>query len=379
MKSSNFKKWIAGAAAVLMALSLLSCGGTTGNVTRRLEDLGIPLAQAYTDENKDQMLSRRSEDIAIFDGRLYVGCGDYSANTGPVNVYSMGLEDKKWQVSAEALEDEQIKRFLVLDGKLCIPGTDPRGDWSMGNYYLLSDGAWQTHRVLPSGIHCFDGIEFEGNLFFGLGAESGSYPVVVSEGDSFVPVPFLRDGVAVNTSGAEYVRVYNLSVWNSELYAFLTLGNIDDIAYDVYRYDGEVFQYHATPPEVFRRGYDLAHTLEFAGMNTFINGYCYFITEDMESFRPWRVGDSDLACDMERIGDTLYVLAYRELERGYESAVYASEDGKQFEKLFYFEDSLPAACFAYADGTFYFSMGRYYDADDADMGRVFALDFDIQA
>ena len=377
MKSSNLKKWIAGAVAVLMALSLLSCGGTTGNVTRRLEDLGIPLAQAYTDENKDQMLSRRSEDIAIFDGRLYVGCGDYSANTGPVNVYSMGLSDRKWQVSAEALEDEQIKRFLVLDGKLCIPGTDPRGDWSMGNYYLLSDGAWQTHRVLPSGIHCFDGIEFEENLFFGLGAESGSYPVVVSEGDSFVPVPFLRDGEAVNTSGAEYVRVYNLSVWNGQLYAFLTLGNIDDIAYDVYRYDGEVFQYHATPPEVFRRGYDLAHTLEFSGMNTFINGYCYFITEDMESFRPWRVGDSDLACDMERIGDTLYVLAYRELERGYESAVYASEDGKQFEKLFYFEDSLPAACFAYADGTFYFSMGRYYDADDADMGRVFALEFDI--
>ena len=378
MKSSNLKKWIARTAAVLMTLSLLSCGGTTGNVTRRLEDLGIPLAQAYTDENKGHMLSRRSEDIAIFGGRLYVGCGDYSANTGPVNVYSMGLEDRKWKVSAEVLEDEQIKRFLVLDGKLCIPGTDPRGDWSMGNYYLLSDGAWQTHRSLPSGIHCFDGVEFDGRLFFGLGAESGSYPVVISEGDSFVPVPFMRDGEALDTSGAEYVRVYNLSVWNGELYAFLTLGNIDDIAYDVYRYDGEVFQYHATPPEVFRRGYDLAHTLEFADMNTFINGYCYFITEDMVSFRPWRVGDSDLACDMERIGDTLYVLAYRELERGYESAVYASKDGKQFEKLFYFKDSLPAACFAYADGTFYFSMGRYYDADDADMGRVFALEFNIE-
>ena len=179
MKSSNLKKWIARTATVLMTLSLLSCGGTTGNVTRRLEDLGIPLAQAYADENKGHMLSRRSEDIAIFDGRLYVGCGDYSANTGPVNVYSMGLEDRKWKVSAEALEDEQIKRFLVLDGKLCIPGTDPRGDWSMGNYYLLSDDAWQTHRVLPSGIHCFDGIEFEGNLFFGLGAESGSYGVFV--------------------------------------------------------------------------------------------------------------------------------------------------------------------------------------------------------
>ena len=81
------------------------------------------------------MLSRRAEDLIIYDGHLYVGCGDYSANTGPVNVYSLDLSTYEWQMSQEALEDEQIKRFLVLDGALCIPGTDPKGDWETGNYY----------------------------------------------------------------------------------------------------------------------------------------------------------------------------------------------------------------------------------------------------
>lgn len=376
------KKQIGGAVSVLAVMlgaliALFGCSAKQGNMTRRLEDLGIPLSAQYTNEDKNQMLSRRAEDMIVYDGYLYVGCGDYSANTGPVKVYSLDLSTQKWQVSEEALEDEQIKRFLVLDGALCIPGTDPKGDWETGNYYSLHHDTWQTNRVLPSGIHCFDGVVFEGKTFFGLGVNSGSYPVVVSTEDGFAPVSFVRDGEAVDTSSSEYVRVYNLSVFDGALYAFLTLGNIDDIAYDVYRYDGETFQYFSTPPEVFRRGYDMAHSLPFGGMNTFINGYCYFITEDMESFRPWRVGDSDLACDMEIIGDTLYVLAYRETERGFESAVFASRDGREFCELFYFEKDLPAASFAYSDGVFYFSMGRYYDADNTNIGRVYALNYDI--
>ena len=365
-------------ALVLMsALLSVSCGNEGQRVTRRLEDLGIPLAERYDGEDVSMMLSRRSEDLIVYDGHLYVGCGDYSANTGPVSVYSYDLSARQWQVSAEALEDEQIKRFLVLDGALCIVGTDPRGDWTMGNYYLLENGAWQTVRALPDGIHCFDGVVFEGKTYFGLGVNSGSFPVVVEANASFVPVPFLRDGEPLDTSGAEYVRVYNFAIFDGALYAFLTLGNEDDLAYDVYRFDGENFHYFSSLPEIFRRGYDLAHVLSFGDMSVYINGYCYFITEDMETFRPWRVGDSDLACDMEIIGDTLYVLAYRELSGGYETAVYASRDGREFQKLFYFEDTIPAASFAYADGEFFFSMGRYYDADDANIGRVYALNYAI--
>ena len=356
---------------------LCACRRDEADKTKRLKDLGIPLIETYTNETEQEIRARRSEDMVIYDGRLYVGCGDYDTNMGPVSVVCYDISEGEWQISPEVLEDEQIKRFLVLDGTLCIPGTDPRGDWSMGNYYTLSDGGWQTQRVLPSGIHCFDGLIFEGRTFFGLGVNSGDYPVAVSDGEGFRSVAFMRDGELVDTSAFEFVRTYNLTVWQDQLFAFLTLGNTDSIAYEVYRYDGESFVYYSTPPEVFWRGYDMAHTGAFADLGVFINGYCYFTTEDMVSFRPRQVGDSDLACDMLVLEDTLYVLAYRELEKGYESAVYATRDGKTFEKLFYFQKEIPAGAFAYENGVFYFSMGRYYDAESHEMGRVFSLPFSL--
>lgn len=378
MKGKRILQGMALLLALLSVTALASCRRAEGDYTDELIDLGIPLIERYTNETQNDIRARCSEDMVIYDGRLYVGCGDYSTNKGPVNIYSYGLADGEWQTSAETLDDEHIKRFLVLDGTLCIPGTDPRGDWSLGNYYTLADGAWQTHRVLPSGIHCFDGVVYEGKTFWGLGVNSGDFPVVVQSGEALRFVPFVRDGAAVDTAGFEFVRVHNFSVYNGELYAFFTLGNTDTVDYSVYRYDGEVFVYVSTPPEVFLRSYDISHTASFAGLNTFINGYCYYVTEDMSAFRPWRVGDSDLACDMEQIGDTLYVLAHRTLENGdYETGVYATKDGKEFEKLFYFHYDIPANSFAYADGTFYFSMGRYYDGSSDEMGRVFALDFKL--
>ncbi len=374
--------WVRLAILVLLLMEvLLACGcekRTGEQITPT--DLGIPLLLQYPNVDANNIRSRRSEDTVIHDGRLYVGCGDYSANMGPVKVYSMGLADKKWQASETELADEQIKRFVILDGKLCITGTDPAGDdWTLGNYYSLEGGEWVTHRELPSGIHCFDALEFEGKTFFGLGVNGGDFPVVVTEGEGYLAVPFVRDGVEVNTAESEYVRVYNLTVFEGQLYAFLTLGNPDQMDYSVYRYDGQQFCYFATPPQVFVRGYDLYHNVGFGGMNTFISGYCYFTTEDMKDFRPRRVGDSDLACDMEIIDGTLYVLAYRTLADGsYEVGMYSTEDGKTFTKLFYFEYSIPANSFAYADGVFYLSMGRYYDAESHDVGRVLAVDYMIQ-
>lgn len=375
MKRLRFSIWIT---VLTAALVFSSCQKDDGNVTERLVDLGIPLSEQYSDEKKALTISRRSEDMAVYGDRVYVGGGDYDANTGPVNVWCYDTQACEWICSAEMLEDEQIKRFVILDGTLCATGTDPRGDWSQGNYYALENGQWQTYRVLPSGIHCFDAVEFDGKTFFGLGVPGGDYPVAVSSEDGFASVPFARDGTPVDTSYAEFVRVYNLTVFQDQLFAFLTLGNADDLRFEVYRYDGDAFTYLTTPPSIFFRGYDMGHTGEFEELAVFINGYCYFTASDMTDFRPVRVGDSDLACDMEQIGDALYVLAYRQVGEQFESGVYVTHDGYSFEKLFFFRHEIPANSFAYHDGCFYFSMGRYYDADSSEVGRVYRLPFSLQ-
>lgn len=366
---------------LLLASVLLLGGGCRAeemDVTGRLRDLGIPLLAGYTDESEAQIRARCSWDMAVFDGDVYIGCGDYDTNKGPVTVWSYDPKVARWNAFAEPLADEHIKRYVILDGTLCILGTDPKGDWDMGSYYTLENGAWKEHRVLPSGIHCFDAVEYDGKTFFGLGVNRGDSPVVTSEdGEVFSPVPFVKEGAPVDFS-APVIRVYNFIVYEDVLYAFLTLGSMEAVSYEVYRYDGQSFCYHATPSEVFLRGYDISYTGSYAGLATFVNGYCYYISEDMTEFRPWRVELSDLASDVLVIDDTQYVLAYTILEDSYESAVYSSTDGKTFTKLFCFYDEIPANTFAYSDGVFYFSMGRYCDGDSTETGRVYALDYTIE-
>ena len=368
--------------AILLILIIIptGCREEDPNVTNRLRDLGIPLLSTYSDESEALIRARCSWDMIAYDGKVYIGCGDYDTNKGPVTVWSYDPLEEAWKASPEPLADEHIKRYAILDGTLCILGTDPKGDWSTGSYYTLEGGTWRERRVLPSGIHCFDAIEYGGKTFFGLGVNAGDFPVVVTEdGENFSEVPFIMDGAPLDTSGTPVVRVYNFVVYDGELYAFLTNGDESSVYYEVYQYDGERFCYYSSPPEVFLRNCDITYTGTFGGLATFVNGYCYYISEDMTDFRPWRVEMSDFACDVMVMGDTQYVLAHTVLEEeeGYETAVYYSTDGKTFTKLFYFYDEIPANSFVYSDGVFYFSMGRYYDGDSTEMGRVYALNYTI--
>ena len=47
------------------------------------KNLGIPAADSYSDT---QTLARSVWDMAVCDGILYVGTGDFSANTGPTSI-----------------------------------------------------------------------------------------------------------------------------------------------------------------------------------------------------------------------------------------------------------------------------------------------------
>ena len=358
-------------------LSDASCHVACEYVTDTRRDLGIPLLGQYDDSSMANIRARCSWDMKAYGGRIYVGSGDYDTNKGPVTVWSYDPETKKWSGSA-ALADEHVKRYEILDGKLCILGTDPKGDWLQGSYYTLEKDGWQEHRVLPSGIHCFDAVTFGDATFFGLGSNLGDSPAVATRnGVDFAPIPFLKDGAPPDLSGVSVIRVYNFAIFEETLYAFLTYVKNGTAVQEVYRYDGEAFLYHATPGEAFHRGYDITETDEFAGLSIVLKGYCYYLSEDMTEFRPWRVGMSDLVTDMEVRGDVLFVMGYTERADGYETAMYATQDGRNFEKIFYFEDEIPGGSFAYDDGVFYISMGHYYNGDSTEMGRVYAVDYRV--
>lgn len=203
-------------------------------------DLGIPAA-AYFEDN---CIARCVWDMTIFDNKLYVGCGDYNVNTGGVPVLYCNLDDLgNWQEEA-FLYDEQIGRFLEIDGKLTVPGWDPVVSLPSGSYYQLENGEWETLVGLPDGLHNFDLVRFDGKLFAGIGADRGETPIAVSEdGKKFERVPMLRNGEPIDTSEGELIRTYNLWVLNDTLYAdfhYVNMAENKKIV-EVYRYENGQF------------------------------------------------------------------------------------------------------------------------------------------
>jgi hypothetical protein len=126
--------------------------------------------------------------MKFHDGRLFVASGNSSndppeANSGPVAV----LYWDGFRFGGEVvLNEEQIERFILVDGKLIIPGHDTRDPSNKTSFYTRNDvtNTWvQTETLVnlptPQGVvpvfHCYD-IQKTGSLWWaGIGV-NGSLP-----------------------------------------------------------------------------------------------------------------------------------------------------------------------------------------------------------
>ena len=144
------------------------------DVTPYVESLGIPFAGRYGEG--EEIYARNVWDLQAFEGRLYIGAGNYdntgpAPNAGPVPI--MAWDPAKEMFIREGVADEeQIDRFEVINGRLYIPGTDPRENWDLGNLYRREpDGRWLKLRTIPRAIHTLALTGHEGRLYAGLGAK----------------------------------------------------------------------------------------------------------------------------------------------------------------------------------------------------------------
>ncbi len=88
-------------------------------------------------------------DLAIADGKVFAGYGDYNANTGPVNLnsYSIATGAEKHEITG--IPGEEIGKLKLLDGAVYAPNIDPRVSWtSPANYgrYDPRHARRQLHR-----------------------------------------------------------------------------------------------------------------------------------------------------------------------------------------------------------------------------------------
>lgn len=334
-------------------------------------DCGIPLAERYPEFGDT---GRNVWDMKVFEGYLYIACGDYDRNEGPCEVWRMELESGEWELTGE-VNDEQISHFEVINGQLTIPGTDPRSSWDYGSYYVFDGKSWSEKRNLPGGVHVFDMLEYKNMIFAGLGTVKGDSAVVMSDdgGETYSQVDMYMDGKKLDTENEEFNRVYDLFTVGETLFA---LYYSDDVPSSVFRYDGEKFVFERSWSYRLRySGFwympvgdkaNLASELYLAA------GVLYRVTEAAEiAYVP--IDNVNRVWDTLVFENELYVLCDKATPDGYEVIVVKSGNGIDFSVCAEFESSIPARSFAFDGSTFWFGLGTLADSDE-NSGRILSLE-----
>ena len=374
MKKFRLFCWIA---LIVIVLILVFRFPERVSVRVQYKDLGIPSSAQY----ETGICARSPWDMAIWDGYLYVGAGDFDANAGPVTVWRRNLKTGEWDAS-EPLPEEEVDRFSVVDGKLIIPGIDPQEGWELGNYYVLQDGAWVQNRVIPDGVHTFDVVSYNGMVFAGLGVEEGKYPLAVSEdgGATFRLLEMHKDGAPFNTSNIDIVRVYNLFPFRGELYAFFLARTSKAGTIQIYRYQDGIFQYDNTWSKKIKiksisylpiLAKPVYHEKLF-----FTTGNLY-VTEDMDVVTELPFPNGETVYDLVYENGKLYALCGETMEDGnVRVSVWTNERGgdENFTESFYFEYPTPPLSLAVSGGTYYVGMSNTREDNDLN-GTILQIDF----
>ena len=94
-------------------------------------------------------------DLTLYQGRVYVGYGDYGANNGPTDVVSFDPQTKEITTHLKDVPTEAIYPYREFDGWLYGPYVDPRWYYGPGGYVTNQGGEWHTVEV-PDMVHTFD-------------------------------------------------------------------------------------------------------------------------------------------------------------------------------------------------------------------------------
>ena len=345
--------------SLLLLLCLLLCFSSCSTRTKRVGD---PLDGTYEDGD----IARSIWDMRVWDGKLFIGCGDYDTNRGPCPLWYMDLATEEWFLF-DTLPEEQIDAFLYCADMLIVPGTDPVGDED-SSFYIYTEDGFQKQSPLPGSYHTFDLTFFGDDLFIAAGVESGSYPIYISDGASYLRPDFYRDGVLLDTSASEVVRAYDLFLADNQLYTTFSMKDADGCSgLDLYRYEDGRFIYVES----------LLDRLDFQfvwykpiGAEAYLPGYTYFTTGSLyrtangTDFERITVPGVDVVRDLQCFGNDLYLLCTTATDDGQQISVWVM-DTLGPRQVAQFDADAPACSFAITDFFIYIGLGGADSASDA--------------
>ena len=328
-----------------------------------VSDLGVPLGDKYSYAD----ISIVPWDIALFGGKLFVGSGDLSMNSGPVQMWCYDTSADEWQLSA-TLPEEEISRFYIYDGALYCPGADSQESWDYASFYKY-DGEWEKYRSIPNASHCFDLAFADGMIFAAMENEADTvywYVAVSSNGGkSFSIVPLTRDGEKVKRT----VFLQDVFAIGGDVYALASESN----AFNLYKYDGEKFEYSCSWKGRITlhgiRKYILQSKAEHNGALYFTTGSLYKCESNMEP-ELISMPQSGIVQDIYLNDGELNIMCVSYNGNAYVMTVYRFDDEEKatFEKICEFEYETTALCFAAKGNSFYFGIGT--NRADKNNGRI---------
>ena len=352
------------------------------NATTTYVSLGAPAAQYYP----KNYVARCAWDMTIFDGKLYVGCGDFSKNPGGAPILSCSMDNLgNWTVET-TIPDEQVGRFIDINGVLTIPGFDPVSAPQYGSFYELMNGQWQKREVLPFGLHNFDIAWFEGRMYAAIGADRGEYPIAYTEdGVNYQTMPMYKNGQAIVTDNSEVIRCSNFYVLGDDLYAdfWYEDENVSRSIFEMYRYNKveDRFDYVAdlkasTHGGFYSPAYLPLWEKEALNDKMFLTTGYLFYTTDFETYTQVEVPNDAMVYDMVRYSGRLYLLTSYEKDGKQQVTVYSTTSANPTNlrtEVSYVYDLAPTS-FAMDADYFFIGMGNWYDTGSEDNGTILQIE-----
>lgn len=124
-------------------------GGATGLPAESQWTEWITIPRLASETTGD---AQRVKSLTPFNGRLYVGYGDWERNTGPCDVISVG-PDKTVQTHLSDVPTEALEKYVVGDGALFAPSIDPSWYFGPGGLTTNYGGTWRTIDIRPDMVH----------------------------------------------------------------------------------------------------------------------------------------------------------------------------------------------------------------------------------
>lgn len=379
------KSWLA--VLLVFAIALCGCGQTAdeGNDNPsstqgawQVTDLGL-CADAVAAN------ARMPWDLVVSDGKLYVGIGDYTTNSGPTSIRCYDETTKEWSSSA-TVRQEAIARFVRLDGRVIALGTDPM-DGGAADCYLLKDDSWGIFSSISGALHVFDAETHGGSIYYGIGCENGRSAVVkqdIATGE-WTDVALMKGGVSYITAlekmeNVQGKRVYDLFSVNGKLFCVFSCAyTTGKTTMEFFELSGDAFVFRqALVNTDLKINKPVKNQVLFNADAVYENS-CYlslgglYKTDDFVRFDKIDVPNNGCVTDLLVDGTDFYILSTVQDGEMHQNVIYKMTDGK-LTKVFAFDSATAALSFVKCADGFYVGLGGAVFAH-ADNGRILKITY----